>query len=150
MAGAASRPSGPRCRTTMSGEPVAADICCQATTLRPGIQASAGSSWTPGPRETGHRPRYVLALESTPPRPPERVAELARDLDERLQHMNSRYKMKRSFGDLDPVAVELLAPGAFTRYRELLARRGMPAGQIKERVLYASGAAVLADLRAGS
>ena len=50
--------------------------------------------------------------------------------------------------DLEEVVVEIVEPGTFRRYRELLASRGMPAGQIKDKILHPAGAAVLTDLLA--
>jgi hypothetical protein len=95
---------------------------------------------------TGRRPRYVLVLEMDPGSRGTLQEQLGAELDNRFKAINSRYAMKRNFHDLDPVAVEFVAPGTFAKYREQLIRRGMPAGQLKDRVLQASGANVLAEL----
>ncbi len=94
----------------------------------------------------GKRPRYVLVLEPPAGARDLDPSALASRLDETFGAVNSRYEMKRSFSDLDPVAVEIVESGTFTRYRELLVRRGMPAGQLKERVMHAVGGPVLSDL----
>lgn len=94
---------------------------------------------------SGVRPRYVLVLEAD--LAAERGAAIARAVDDRLRAVNSRYELKRNFNDLDAIAIELVAPGTFAAYRELLVRRGMPAGQLKDRVLHATGRPVLADLQ---
>jgi hypothetical protein len=91
---------------------------------------------------SGVKPRYVLVLEHALA---DRAA-LARDLDAKFRATNSRYELKRSFNDLDAVAVETVPAGTFAAYRALLIRRGMPAGQLKDKVLHATGRPVLADL----
>ncbi|HEY4055963.1 MAG TPA: GH3 auxin-responsive promoter family protein [Kofleriaceae bacterium] len=95
---------------------------------------------------SGVKPRYVLALEAAISA--DAAAELAAQIDTRFRSTNSRYELKRNFNDLDPVRVDVLAPGTFAEYRALLIKRGMPAGQLKDRVLYAVGRPVLADLLA--
>jgi hypothetical protein len=93
------------------------------------------------------RPRYVLAIEAPEPIAPEAAEALAARVDGHFRRVNSRYELKRSFGDLDPVEALTLPLGTFAAYRNLLIGRGMPAGQIKDRVLHPVGAPVVADLR---
>lgn len=93
------------------------------------------------------RPRYVLVVETAPAWDDGNAEKLADDLDARFLALNSRYELKRNFGDLRPLEVAVVAAGTFQRYRELLVKRGMPAGQLKDKVLYADGASILADLR---
>ncbi|HEY4181384.1 MAG TPA: GH3 auxin-responsive promoter family protein [Kofleriaceae bacterium] len=93
---------------------------------------------------SGVKPRYVLALEAA--LTSDAAADLAAQIDARFRTTNSRYELKRNFNDLDPVRVDVLAPGTFAEYRALLIKRGMPAGQLKDRILYAVGRPVLTDL----
>jgi hypothetical protein len=95
---------------------------------------------------SGVRPRYVLVLEVDAEWPASRVDELASALDGRFRKVNSRYELKRNFNDLDPIAIERVPAGTFAAYRELLIRRGMPAGQLKDHVMHAVGRPVLSDL----
>lgn len=91
------------------------------------------------------QPGYVLVLEQAED---EELTSspLAKNVDARLRALNSRYELKRSFGDLAEILVHLVSPGTFARYRELRIRRGSPAGQLKDTILHADGAATLADL----
>jgi hypothetical protein len=89
---------------------------------------------------TGRKPRYVFVLEGA-----ERPG-LAEKMDEAFRAANSRYELKRSFKDLDPVDVVVVKKGTFAAYRRLLISRGMPAGQLKDKVLHAAGEQVLKDL----
>jgi hypothetical protein len=88
------------------------------------------------------RPKYVLVLE-TPECPPD---DSARDLDMRFRAVNSRYELKRNFGDLQQLEIVSVAQGTFERYRQRLVQRGAPAGQVKDKLLHKDGASVLADL----
>jgi hypothetical protein len=92
------------------------------------------------------RPKYVLALELSEAALASSADELAAELDTRFRKVNSRYELKRNFGDLKPIEVLQLEAGTFGRYRERLIRRGMPAGQLKDKVLHKDGIKALADL----
>jgi hypothetical protein len=96
--------------------------------------------------DTNTRPRYVLVLEPDAAWRREVGTELARDLDAELKAANSRYELKRNFNDLGSVEVETVTRGTFARYREALIQRGMPGGQLKDKVLHAEGRPVLAEL----
>jgi len=100
---------------------------------------------------SGRRPHYVIVLEGKEDAVPALLArggDISRSLDARFRAVNSRYELKRNFKDLEEVVVEIVEPGTFRRYRELLASRGMPAGQIKDKILHPAGATVLTDLLA--
>lgn len=92
------------------------------------------------------RPGYVLVIELVG-WSREKCDQLAADIDDRFKAVNSRYELKRNFHDLDPVAIEPVPRGTFARQRAELIRGGMPAGQLKDRILHASGAGMLAQLR---
>ena len=64
---------------------------------------------------------------------------LALALDTELQRMNSRYELKRGFGDLGAARVTCLPPGTFARYREHLIAKGLPATQLKDKMLHTDG-----------
>ena len=66
-------------------------------------------------------------------------------MDAKFRAANSRYELKRSFKDLDPVDVVPVRRGTFAAYRQLLVQRGMPAGQLKDKILHAVGEPVLRD-----
>jgi hypothetical protein len=68
---------------------------------------------------------YVLYLETDAP--PEG---LAGDLDEELA-ANPHYRLCRALGQLAPVRVQRLGPGAFGRYLERCRRRGQRWGDVK-------------------
>ena len=97
---------------------------------------------TEGPER---QPGYVLVLE-----PPEgrklSVDELAGKLDARFRAVNSRYELKRNFGDLAAVAVRPVVAGTFALYRQRRIADGTPAGQLKDRILHPQGATPLAEL----
>jgi hypothetical protein len=95
---------------------------------------------------TGKKPHYVLVVEPAAEWNAERVREVAERVEAGFRKVNSRYEMKRNFHDLDAVVVDVVPRGTFARYRALLVERGMPAGQLKDKVLNAIGAPVLADL----
>jgi hypothetical protein len=98
----------------------------------------------PGP---GRRRTYLVAVEPSGSWAPDQAPRLAAILDHRLRALNSRYELKRGFSDLDPLAVELVLPGTFQRYREALVARGRPGTQIKDLILQRDGPGVLAELR---
>lgn len=85
----------------------------------------------------GTNAHYVFVFEQVGSWPPGACDKLAARLDRELRHMNSRFELKRSFGDLAPPRVELAAPGAFERYRQVLIARGAPATQLKDKLLHA-------------
>jgi hypothetical protein len=93
----------------------------------------------------GELPCYVLVLE-----PGQEglisTAEVAAALDLRLRAINSRYELKRSFGDLAPASVRLVSPGTFARYRQVRIAEGAPPGQLKDRILTGEGAPLIEDL----
>lgn len=94
----------------------------------------------------GSRAHYVLVLESDEPLDDAKRGALARAADEGLKAANPRYELKRNFGDLDSLVLRVVPNGTFAAYRDLLASRGMPAGQIKDKILHPIGGPVLADL----
>lgn len=97
--------------------------------------------------ENAHeRPKYVLVLELKERLLALRLGDLAADLDRRFRRMNSRYELKRNFGDLNLLEVRPVGPGTFDSYRDLLVKRGMPAGQLKDKVLHKDGIKVLSDI----
>jgi GH3 auxin-responsive promoter len=99
-----------------------------------GVQAS-------NPHE---RPKYVLVVEFQGA--DEVCAQLARDLDQRFKTINSRYELKRNFGDLHPLEVQPVAPGTFSQHRRQRIESGTPAGQLKDKILHPAGRAVLTEL----
>lgn len=138
---------GRRSVSDLTGEKLAEDQVSDVMKAVLGAFGLTGSNYTLCAIQddgSGVKPRYVVALEA--PLGAAVASDLAAQIDTRLRSTNSRYELKRNFKDLDPVRVELLAPGTFGEYRALLIKRGMPAGQLKDRVLYASGRPVLADL----
>lgn len=120
---------GRRSVTDLTGEKLAEEQVVEALRDLPG-------NWTVCGRFT-QPPGYVLLVEG--PAPP------AEALDERLKALNSRYELKRNFGDLAPLAVHSLAPGTFERYRQ--ARVG-PAGQLKDLPLQPAGSTTYEELLA--
>ena len=88
------------------------------------------------------RPKYVLVLENREETP----NGLASDLDQRLKAINSRYELKRNFGDLHPLEVVRVMPGTFAGYRREQAKAGLPAGQLKDKILHSNGEETLASL----
>lgn len=88
------------------------------------------------------RPKYVLVVESRKDSP----KGLANDLDRRLKAINSRYELKRNFGDLHPLEVVRVGPGTFAGYRRELLEQGRPAGQLKDKILHPKGEETLAAL----
>jgi hypothetical protein len=99
------------------------------------------------PEDANERPQYVLVVETASNDPREaRYAALAEEFDLELRAINSRYELKRNFGDLKALRIQPVVPGTFARYRERLVQRGMPAGQLKDKVLHKDGAKVLAEL----
>ena len=88
------------------------------------------------------RPKYVLVVENHEDSP----KGLASDLDQRLKAINSRYELKRNFGDLHPLEVVRVLPGTFAGYRREQAEAGLPAGQLKDRILHSNGEEALASL----
>jgi len=88
------------------------------------------------------RPKYVLIVENREETP----KGLANDLDQRLKAINSRYELKRNFGDLHPLEVVRVLPGTFAGYRREQAEAGLPAGQIKDKILHPNGEETLASL----
>jgi hypothetical protein len=76
---------------------------------------------------------YVLYLESeTAP------AGLAAEIDEELA-ANPQYRLCRALGQLAPVRLQLLGPGAYGRYLEECRRRGQRWGDVKPLALSAVG-----------
>lgn len=61
---------------------------------------------------------------------------LAAAFDGELSQLNSRYALKRGFGDLGAAQVHLVEQGTFARYREHLIAQGLPATQLKDKVLH--------------
>ena len=92
------------------------------------------------------KPIYVLALEARRDLEESRYEELAAILDREFRKVNSRYELKRNFQDIDHLRVQPLSHGTFVRYRQLLVDRGMPAGQLKDKVLHKDGHIVLSEL----
>jgi hypothetical protein len=93
----------------------------------------------------GNPSHYLFVFETAQDWSPEAMATLAQRIDEDLVRQNSRYELKRGFGDLGPASVKLLRPGTFARYRQALIDRGMSATQLKDKVLHLDGA-VLEEL----
>jgi hypothetical protein len=99
------------------------------------------------PGDANDRPKYVLLLETPQSdRLAPKFDDLAADLDRQFRTVNSRYELKRNFGDLKPLEIVSVSLGTFGRYRESLVRRGMPAGQLKDKVLHKDGAKVMSEL----
>jgi hypothetical protein len=99
------------------------------------------------PDDPNDRPQYVLVLETaSDEQTAPAYAELAVELDLELRAINSRYELKRNFGDLKPLRIQTVAGGTFARYRAQLVQRGMPAGQLKDKLLHKDGAKVLTEL----
>lgn len=88
------------------------------------------------------QPGYVLVVEGD--RLDKRA--IAAQLDGRFRALNSRYELKRSFGDLAPLELQVVVPGTFARYRERRIATGIPAGQLKDKILHPQGAGVLSEL----
>ena len=89
------------------------------------------------------RPKYVLVVETAAKQPNE---VLARRLDDCLKKLNSRYELKRNFGDLHPLEIRWVRPQTFSQYRRQKIEEGLPAGQFKDKILHPDGAEVLAGL----
>jgi hypothetical protein len=87
----------------------------------------------------GRPPRYELVVEPATAWTAEIAAGLATELDLALRRLNSRYELKRGFGDLGPARVRTVPSGTFARYREHLVAKGLPATQLKDRVLHTDG-----------
>jgi hypothetical protein len=99
------------------------------------------------PEDASERPQYVLVLETcNNEQRAAPYAALAEEFDLELRAINSRYELKRNFGDLKPLRIQPVVAGTFARYRERLVQRGMPSGQLKDKVLHKDGAKVLAEL----
>ena len=104
-----------------------------------GIQAEHGQG----------RPKYVLVVESEVPL--DDSEKLALSLDRRFKDINSRYELKRNFGDLHPLEVVRVGSGTFADYRREQVELGAPAGQLKEKILHPDGKESLDSLlRLGS
>lgn len=84
----------------------------------------------------GTSAHYVFVLEPGSNWPDVVRDQLAARLDAELRRLNSRYELKRSFGDLAAARAVVVAPGSFERYRQTLIARGAPATQLKDRVLH--------------
>lgn len=87
-------------------------------------------------------PGYVLVVEAQGLK----EEEIAALVDRRFRTLNSRYELKRSFGDLAPLQLRQVEVGTFARLRERRIAAGAPAGQLKDTILHAQGARVLAEL----
>jgi hypothetical protein len=87
----------------------------------------------------GRPPAYEFYVEPGGAWPDAARAALAAALDAQLRAMNSRYELKRGFGDLGAARVELVPHGTFGRYREHLIARGLPPTQLKDKVLHTDG-----------
>jgi hypothetical protein len=85
----------------------------------------------------GTSAHYVFVFEPRGAWPAAARDQLAGKLDGELRRMNSRYELKRSFGDLAPPRVELAASGAFERHRQQRIAAGAPATQLKDKLLHA-------------
>jgi hypothetical protein len=94
------------------------------------------------------RPKYVLVVEANVPLSREECESFATDLDRKFRAVNSRYELKRSFGDLSPLEVQAVNRGTFDRYRASLVQRGTPAGQLKDKALHREGRKTLAEMLA--
>jgi hypothetical protein len=97
---------------------------------------------------TDERPKYVLVVEASEPLSREECESFAVDLDCKFRAVNSRYELKRSFGDLSPLEVRAVSRGTFDRHRASLVQRGMPAGQLKDKVLHREGRKTLSEMLA--
>ena len=84
----------------------------------------------------GRPPSYGFLFEAHGEWRPDAAAALAAALDRDLAAQNSRYALKRNFGDLGPASVTLLARGTFARYRAELIAGGAPATQLKDKLLH--------------
>ena len=69
---------------------------------------------------------------------------LAESLDAELRRLNSRYELKRGFGDLGPPRICIAPPGAFERHRAGQIARGAPATQLKDKLLHTDPAVLTA------
>ena len=99
--------------------------------------------------ELSDPPRYLVALEMGGPGVD--AEELARAWDEAMGEENVEYREKRVSGRLAHARVQLLAEGAFGRWRERRVAGGAPDGQVKMPPLMRSRAelerALLSDTR---
>jgi hypothetical protein len=141
---------GRRSVSDLTGEKLAeeqAEIVVTAGLRRCGVEAAVFAVCGVRTDNANERPGYVLVVEGdTPDWPGSKYEQLAEDLDRQLRTMNSRYELKRNFGDLRRLEVKPVSLGTFGRYRERLVRRGMPAGQLKDKVLHEDGGRVLSEL----
>jgi hypothetical protein len=85
-------------------------------------------------------PGYTFVFEPTRAWTEGEQRALAARLDDALQQQNSRYQLKRSFGDLAPAVVRVVARGSFARHRAKLVESGVPGTQLKDKVLHLDGA----------
>jgi len=140
---------GRRGVTDMTGEKLAYEQAVEVvtTTLAPfGDEVSnfAVCAMQPGP--SNPVPHYVLVIEAGGAWAHDELERVGSVLDEGLKAANSRYELKRNFRDLGGARLEVVSRGTFVKYRELLVSRGMPAGQLKDKMVYDPGAPVLEDL----
>lgn len=88
---------------------------------------------------------YVFVFEPAAPWDAAQQQRAASTLDTELRALNSRYELKRGFGDLAAAQVRIAPRGAFDKYRASLIARGAPGSQLKDKVLQ-TDPAVLARL----
>lgn len=84
----------------------------------------------------GTPPYYTALFEPTAPWSAARCAEVAAQMDDFLRRNNSRYKWKRDWNELAPLAVRVVSRGTFARVQQRLARGGAPLPSLKQQPLH--------------
>ncbi|HVK84830.1 MAG TPA: GH3 auxin-responsive promoter family protein [Kofleriaceae bacterium] len=87
----------------------------------------------------GRPPAYEFYVEPAGTWPEAARAAFEAALDAELRRMNSRYELKRGFGDLGAARARLVPAGLFGRYRDHLIAKGLPPTQLKDKVLHTDG-----------
>jgi hypothetical protein len=141
--------SGRRSVCDLVGEKLAEEqvaVVVERNLAKNGLVAASFAMCGLQSQNANDKPRYVLVFESPEDLPAQVIDDFTAQLDGDFRSINPRYELKRNFGDLLGVVVQRVEAGTFVRYRESLVRRGMPAGQLKDKVLHADGHSVLSDL----
>jgi hypothetical protein len=141
--------SGRRSVTDLTGEKLAEEQVQDVVAAELGVRGRIDRGFAMCAVQTenaAERPKYVLVLEAGVDEPDEWIKDFAATLDAKFRAVNSRYELKRSFGDLKPIEIRPVPKGTFVRYREHLVSRGAPSGQLKDRVLHTDGRKFLDEL----
>lgn len=79
----------------------------------------------------GDPPYYVLMVELGRDEAPQLLRRFVLEFDRALSEMNVEYRSKRESARLGPPVLQILAPGAFDRYRQERVLAGAPEAQVK-------------------